>query len=562
MAEFDLPEGVQVTLNEGAAVELTEIAQLYWEASGVDPVSRRPVWVRAARDIDSDSWASSAHVAAAAGCTATAGDYACSACGQPLTLTSRQTLADAASGLKPRCRTCSPAFERQVGKLLGPEAASNADGRRRHAESQAVAAAERRANAEAQRSRQEDMSKRRATAIADRYPIDEFDAADLVAAADFEARAGALAVITAGGTSDGLVRGIPVHDGSIAPTRDLASRLALGSARSARLLQVHPGSPEDGFVFEGIHLTDRWYPANVHFYAGGAGGLPERWTTLVDEVRASLDLGSLDREVDDLVEMARQVVAGEVVRYLTFRFEDHNLPDPLEEHADHVRIIADRGAARYSIGHLYTAAWMAARDAAASYQKHSHQSKADAVTYGVRQFERLLQKFIDGEFKLREPYAEDKKNLPLSALTNVVFSQILGLNPMVSSIAHVEQAVAFLRDRQDRCIHALPERHDMIEAIRTRIDEIDPVIFRRALALGEDEPPARCGESCILIGIAPASRDLGRFYDRVVARIGGRDAVIVTSEASELSNSVWGTAGDAALAALLTLVLPVQFSDL
>lgn len=515
--------------NVDAPAELQRVSARYWQLDGYDDITWAPKWTHATRSIGADPWSGSPHYAAAAGGVFSATDLACATCDDILTLSSRTTLTDALSGKPVQCRRCARSLDEQAARILDPKAA---EARQRRAEKA-------RAGQEKLLAAQEQHEARR-RAIAARFGV--FESENVVPDASFVARVAAMAVIVAADTEGGLVRGIPLSDGSVAPSHALAYERLLVEARAHGLFEVHPSSPEAAFMFDGIDLTDSWYPGRAHYYSGGLGNLPSRLENLASDLREWLVLEDLTTEDgEDLQLLVRELIAAEMIRYFAFQITEHRLPDPNEKQHELLQAIAEQGAAQFALGHLYSMAWTAARDASSAYQRNRGMPAHDAVTYGVKQLQRLLQRFIDGELELRQPYSELKK-FPLSATTTIVFHQVMGMNPMSTTWPEAREAIAeqVVPDDTDddvwgpRCTHAFPKHTELMEWMRTSARALSDGAFRRALALVEDEAPDSCGLTCDLNLLPGYAQRLGDLHDKIVARTGPRDADVVVAEATLL----------------------------
>lgn len=184
-------------------------------------------------------------------------------------------------------------------------------------------------------------------------------------------------------------------------------------------------------------------------------------------------------------------------------------------------------------------------------------SKENAITYGLKQLERWVQRAIDNPSILNEPFNEDKKTLPLSAVTGVVFRTIMGLDPMTASSADIADALRGSPDSEllRQCDQSIPDRHELIEWIRTS-NKWDAVNFRRTVAQLEDWEPELCAPHCAHDGAGRVAKESGRLFDRVIARVGDRDAVILTSEATAIANALREgvRTGDALLGEIVRLL--------
>ncbi|MEX5637713.1 hypothetical protein [Parafrankia sp. FMc2] len=211
-----------------------------------------------------------------------------------------------------------------------------------------------------------------------------------------------------------------------------------------------------------------------------------------------------------------------------------------------------RGASLFPIGHLYRMAWSSARDASSAYQRNAGMPKENAITHGLKQFERWVQRASEDPAVLGKTFSEDRNKVPLSAATGVIFRAIMGLDPMSAGPVEIAKVLKESPDDELRlaCDNGIPERHELMEWIRTSTEAWESGKFRRILAVLEDWEPGLCAPSCAHERVGQIARESGRFYDRAVSRVAERDAAILTAEATAIANA-WQDgvrAGDALLA--------------
>jgi hypothetical protein len=544
MAASPRPADIQLelALNPAAPAGLQDLGAAYWKIAGLDPETGELVWACRTSDLDFKFWSGSAHYAAAAAVTVTAPDYSCLSCGGNLTLTSRQALIDVRRGKGVDCRSCNVTVEERAASVLSPKSLEK---RSRKA---CEAAARRRA---AEDARQLEQIKREA--VAARYPIEEHDSELLIDQVSLIARVGALAVLHAVGDTGGLIYPVRYRDDTIGPTTSF-SRELFTAAWHADLLQIHPSSPTNAFVWESeAELGDGIYVDLARFYTPGTGTLEHRLEVFSRDLRASLELAAMwSTERSELAELAHRVIAEEAARYFVYLLREHNLPDLTEKHEEALRTTTTRGASLFSIGHMYRMAWTSARDASSAYQRNLGMPKENAITYGLRQLERWVQRAADDASQLGATFGEEKTKLPLSAVTGVVFRTIMGLDPLNASPATIAAALEEAPDAEAlaECDINIPEHHELMEWIRTATEKWDGSEFRRVLAVLETQEMDVCAPHCAHERVSEVARESGLLYDRTVSRLGETDAAIVTAEATRIANvSQGGTrTGDALLA--------------
>ncbi|WP_395638548.1 hypothetical protein [Pseudolysinimonas sp.] len=535
---------IQTEARSDAPPDLQEVFQAYWDLEGLDPDSHAPVWRIKSGEIPHKYWSGVAYVAAAAGGTATLLDRTCPSCSAPLTLSSRQTVADVQAGKDPECRTCNSSIDERAASLLKPESLAKRAQQKEKEDAQRSA-----------REAAEHLQLRRREAIETRYSVESDSGEYLLDQASITARVGALAVLHAVGDEGGLVYPIHYGDGTIAPNESMGRELFVAAWHS-ELLQVHPTSPTDAFVWEGDDLTSSIYVAKARFFFPGEGSLPERLEEFADALRLRIALPGLwSTEREELQSLAARLVAEEAARYFVWMLQEHNLPNLTEKHEEALRTTTTQGAERFALGHLYRMAWSAARGASSSYQRNTGMSKANAITYGLKELDRFLQRASDDPSILSEPFEEYKAKLPLSAATGVVFRTIFGLDPMKASPEDVEAVVAGSPDSEllKRCDEGIPDRQELMEWIRTTQNEWTAERFRQLLAQLEDWAPRLCAPHCAHERVEEVARQSGRVFDRIVSRVGGVDAAILTAEATGVANAIRDRVrtGDAFLAEIV-----------
>ena len=547
MARAVAPSNIELRIEpvDAAPEALRLIGIAYWELAGVDADSGDPVWTQRAGELGHELWSGSAHFAAAAGVVATALGYSCESCGGQLTLASRQALTDAVRGVSAFCRSCNRTVDERAAKILDPEYV-------REREERAAQVDVRRREAEAAEARE----RARREAITARYPVEPDSGEYLIDHASMLARIGALAVIHAVGDQGGLIYPVQYHDHTIGPNSAFSRELFI-AAWHADLVQVHPSSPDEAFVWEDeTRLSDRIFVDRARFFVPGEGTLTKRLEEFAHDLRVRLDLPGLwSTQRAEVAELAQRLVAEEAGRYFVRELLQHNLDDLTEKHEEALRTTTTRGASLFALGHLYRMAWSSARDASSAYQRHRGMSKENAITHGLKQLERWVQRALDDPTSLSEPFSENKRDLPLSAATGVVFRTILGLDPMSSAPEEVATALEGSPDAEliRRCDESIPSRQELMEWVRTSTDQWTGTEFRQVLARLEGWTPDLCAPNCAHERVAQVARESGRVYDRVVARTGDTDAAILTAEATGVANAMRDRVrtGDALLAELV-----------
>jgi hypothetical protein len=551
MPETVLPADFALVLaaNLDAPDALRALGERYWEHEGISADTGDIIWARAVSDLDYASWSGTPYYAAAAGVIATAPEFDCADCGEPLTLSSRQTLTEARRGNDVRCRACNGTLEERAAGVLDPAARAN---RERKAEREASA----RAAEDLRRASAADLDAARRLAIETRYPgATEDDRGYALDQAPVATRVAALAVIHAAGQPSGLIHPVHYGDGSIAPNSETAREFFVDAWHSD-LLVVHPSSPTNAFVWdedEPATLGNGLYADRAHFAASGEGPLARRLETFAADLRGGLSLERLwSTERVEARDLSRRLVAEEAIRYLSHELAVHDLPDPAAQHQERLRTYAANAADSFALGHIYRMAWMAARDAISAYKRIQGINREKASTHGLNKFVSYIQRGLDEPETLGEAF-DERSDLPLSAATDVVFRIVFGLNPMTATPADVAEKAAGSADRELRkaCDARIPDHSTVMEWLRTS-EAWEPAEFRKALSPAVDEEDELCGPRCAHNNAPMVAYEAGRVYDRIVSRVGERDAAIVTAEALSIGNEspYEGKSGDLVLATL------------
>lgn len=543
-------------VNPDAPADLCTVGESYWQHDGVDADTDEICWTRKVSEIDFKPWSGTAYVAAGAALVASSPTFSCATCDGVLTLSSRQTLTDARRGLAVECRSCNSLVDERAATVLDPKAQAKREKRVQAELAAATSRAEQTARRNEQRAQEDELEASRGRVIEATYPSEDNDGGYALDKASLRAKAGALAVIHAAGTPDGLIHAVQ-YDTALAPSAEMARDLFL-AALHADLLLIHPSSPAQGFVWsddDPLELTTSFYAHLVRFHVPGEGPLARRLQDFTAYLRDALRVDALwstDRR--DLIALSQELVAEEALRYFRYYLGSLNLPDPAEHHMEALRSHIAKAVANFPLGQLYRMAWSSSRDAISAYERISGLSKDKASTHAVNKFAQWVQRALDAPDELGEPFNEDTINLPLSAATDVVFRVVLGLNPMRATPFEVSDALAGSPDEELRraCDDQIADRAELIEWLRTDQDwSVDE--FRAALERVSGTFYDPCAPNCAHERVPSVAYKAARVFDRIVARIGESDGAIVVAESMAIGNDTdyRGRAGDLTLALVL-----------
>ncbi|MFD6856017.1 hypothetical protein ACFWCF_01515 [Rhodococcus sp. NPDC060090] len=529
---------IRLEINAYAPTALQDVGIAYWRLEGLEPETGEPIWEQSLSALPYKMWSGGAHYAAAAAVAATLLGYWCASCRGELVLTSRQALVDALVGKAVECRRCNTRVDDQAAGILNPRALTGHSHRALEARGQAT------------------IEQARREVIAELHPVAFEDPEQLLADASLQAKLGALAVIHAVGNTGGLIYPIEINDRTIAPNASLSKDLFI-AAWQGGLLQVHPTSPTNAFSWDGeTVLGEGFYTNRARFFVPGDGPVEERPERLVDLLLDRLDPTRMrSTERTELTDLVRHLIAEEASRYFVHMLGEHNLPDLTETQEDALRTATARGAELFSIGHLDRMVWGSIRDTAGVHQRNAGMPKANAITYGLKQFERWIEGASEKPSVLSDPFSEDERNLPLSSATGIVFRTILDLDPMSAGPGELAEALVGASDAELRheCDASIPDHDELMEWLRTSPGYWNDGKFRKVLGLLEGWTPQICAPGCAHERIGHVAQECGRVYDRIVSSVGDTDAAILTAEATVIANALDDgvRAGDGLLTSLV-----------
>ncbi len=215
----------------------------------------------------------------------------------------------------------------------------------------------------------------------------------------------------------------------LTPTPDYDFKL-LELLVDQRLVQVHPCSPLDSFVWnkDGT-LSDSYYPALASYYMSGSGSLGNRVKQYLANLSPLLSRESWpDHWVEQFSSFWFDLAVSECKAYLVYMLQRHGLNFTPGRKTDDVLRHALRW---YSIGQVYYFIWRAARDSAAYKMRDgvpAKQAANSAITRISADVERAYAQGWDVSV-----YRRDSR-LPLSTLSHILFSRALKLeDPMAYS---------------------------------------------------------------------------------------------------------------------------------
>jgi len=540
--------------NELAPADVHGIARDYWSIDGTDPESGLPLWTHLTTSLDFRGWIGESHILAAAGATVAATGFVCCGCGNELTLGSRKAFLDALNGEDVECRACRQYFEERVSMTLDPGAqqkkARLADQAIQARAAQESRAAEKQALGDHLRA----ADKMRRVHVQEAFRIAAEDIAPLISAGGLEALLAVLGIARSVPAREGVLDEISTADESLTPDKDWDIEL-LQQVFSSGLVRVHPTSPTSAFVWKDgdVEPTGRYYLQVVKMYAAGSD---DNLTVRLDELLAAI-MVRLDPETllaverTELVSIAERLLIGELARWVDHEYAKIGLGETGPEHRQTLLSVARRGVNTFTLGQLYKMVWTSARDGNSAYTTHKGMPKSKAITAGLNKIDYHMRAAIEDPNRLLKPFTEQAA-LPLTPLTKSLFLDVLGVNPMTSAINEVRDSLDALSPALIvQCSESIPERHELIEWMRTSQWASDE--FYEELARLEDWDPALCAVGCSHDGVGGVAAAAGAMYDTVVSRVGEQAAAHVVAAATALANGRNGVSrpGDMLLTQLL-----------
>lgn len=261
----------------------------------------------------------------------------------------------------------------------------------------------------------------------------------------------------------------------------------------ADLLRIGPDTPVDSIVWEGhTAQPDRSFrPAATIFQLPGEARPGER-AALLRRRYPSRTLHELDdEELQQLPELTRRAILQEAVRFLELHLSQLRLPQLEQAQIDQLTADVEHRLQSLSLGRLYAVAWSAARSAADA-QRRYRQPDRTATQTAVNAFVRGVDGALERDQYL-EPYNLDSR-LPLAALTARIFRTTLAADPMLTTIAEVQQRI-----RDQRPCQLPPSWQDTFEWFTGQPGSWDPLELDAALEIlertGHPGHPS-CGHLC------------------------------------------------------------------
>ncbi|MFB7672264.1 hypothetical protein ACFC26_12690 [Kitasatospora purpeofusca] len=432
---------------EGAPPEVVAIGERYWALAGFAEDQPVPVWSEKTNAIDTTGWGRQHYVIAAAGVRATVPGRTCTKCGGPLTLTSRSAFQQVCLDATPDCVDCTTSITTAAQLLTSPTRLAKVKEGRAEAEARQVVVKARAAWTQQQQAAVDEQHPAVFPASREHLPKSSSVRTMLVT----------LAVLRYAPTTTPVTDvdswPVPLH-----PDPDAVASL-LGETVRAGLLAIHSSSPVNAFLWEPAsyedalakaggtratiappELTQSFYPTRAHYFAPYGPSLGKSAEALDKLLAKSLDINALTAgQQDDLLEVARELIAAEALRYFRARLEYVLLPVVPDNHAARLHEAVLKVAEHRPLGEIYNLVWRATRAAAEAAQTNPRAPRANMTTYAVNHFETQSQRAsVEVDWPIK-PFSELSGQGP-AAMTRTLFYGLFDSNP-------IDTGLSWLKDR-------------------------------------------------------------------------------------------------------------------
>ncbi|MFJ6755806.1 hypothetical protein ACIQNK_12390 [Streptomyces sp. NPDC091273] len=530
---------------------LIAIGMDYWRLASDDFSEGRVHWAQAVKSINVTGWGP-AHIAAAAGARAVVRGRACSACHNELVLTSRTAYEGACAGLDSTCVECTLGLTAKIARMTDPNRL-----KQRQTDNE---------QAEARQKTQENTSRvasawnqQQQRAIADHHGMC-LDPQGQIPAAGVRECVAALSVL----------RYAP-ETTPISPIRTWAQNPhpepdeggeAVAAAVRAGLLYIHPSSPPHAFDWDPPtlaqaledargdldalptpQLTDLYHPREAYHYVPYGTSMDAAAARLDEHLSKRLRADRLTVEDQkQLLDLTRELIAAEAVRYFDYQLELRHLPPVPDNHVARLKEAADRAAATYPLGVLNNFAWLGAVRAADAAQKNPRAPRANMTTHGVNIFENKVEEALRAPTRTTKPYEHDH----LASMTRTVFFTILESNPFTTGLPEARSHLQRATPADTKPADGLESTYELdptmlaadIRWLREHQSRWAPQDFIQHLAVlaALRHLPGATGDDRAIADAARALQQIRADNDSIMSD--GREAVLATCAAAELMDAV------------------------
>ncbi|MFJ1753817.1 hypothetical protein [Kitasatospora sp. NPDC088134] len=526
---------------DGADPELVAIGERYWALAGFADEYGTPVWCEKTKDIDVAGWGRQIYAVAAAGVRAVVPGQQCPKCDGPLSLTSRTAFQQVCDGVDPACVECTDSLQAAIRLVIDPTRKAKREAAKAQAQAQQVVTD---ARAQWQRSQQD--------VIENRYPAVFPSDGDALPGASVRQMVATLALLRYA-PSTSPISDVDSWPDPLHPDMDKAVSL-LGELVRARLVKIHPSSPIKAFewvpaAFEDAlreadrdlealatpQVTGSFYPTLARYFAPygtSAATAVEQLDARLAEALAPAALTS--GRQDDLLALARELIADEALRYFHNRVDELYLPTVPDNHTARLEQAAFKVAEHRTLGEIYNLVWRSTRAAAEAAQKNPRAPRANMTTHAVNRFESHAQRAAAEPSWDIKAFDEIQGHGP-AAMTRTLFYAILDSNPVDTSLPELRAALPAPASAGYPSLSCGDdELAVLIEWLNANPDTWDPADVPAALATLK----GMRGDSAQLrfegLIVARGARHLYRLHERLAPTIGARQAALAVLAATAM----------------------------
>ncbi|WP_143532042.1 hypothetical protein [Saccharothrix sp. ALI-22-I] len=227
----------------------------------------------------------------------------------------------------------------------------------------------------------------------------------------------------------------PLHPGDSGPNY-------LASAVRSGLLAIHPDSPLSAFDWTmpadpdtDPVLDDTYRPALARHYTPWGRDEIDAVEAVDRHLTRRLDPDSLDRyRSDELVELARELLVEETVRYLRQQLHVQGLPDLRDQESTQIRHVLRRLLGQRRLGEAICLAWRAVRMAT---EPPNRAADPNGTTSALSWFIRQAEDYI--ALPERHMKCFTYFGTGCAAMTWTLLREVLDLDPLTASVESVQQ---------------------------------------------------------------------------------------------------------------------------
>ncbi len=526
---------------DGADPELVALGERYWAIAGFADEYGTPVWCEKTKDINVSGWGRQIYAVAAAGVRAIVPGRQCPKCAGPLSLTSRTAFQQVCDGLDSACVECTDSLQAAIRLVVDPARKAKREAAKAQAQAQQVVTD---AHAQWLQSQQDFIEDRYAAVFpADGDALPGASVRQMVAALALLRYAPSTAPISEVGSWPD-----PLHPDTVKVVS------LLGELVRTHLVKIHSSSPVNAFewtpaTFEDAtreadgdldavatpQMTSNFYPMRARYFPPYGTSAATAVEQLDARLAQALTPAALTAgRQDDLLALARELIADEAVRYFRDRVDELLLPAVPDNHTARLEEAAFKVAEHRTLGEIYNLVWRSTRAAAEAAQKNPRAPRANMTTHAVNQFESHAQRAATEPGWEIKAFNEIQGHGP-AAMTRSLFYAVLDSNPFHTALPEIRATLPTpATEGWPTASGDDDELTVLFNWLNAHPDSWNPVDVPAALAvfqnLREDDAQLQF-EGRI---VARGAKHLNRLYERLTPAIGARRAALAVLAATAM----------------------------